>query len=87
MSTLLQEKLADAIIENAKRGTYVELSGYRGKFDVEKYSLLLKKSYLNLFLPLNPSLFELSDLVEGKTQLRLVDFLSEQLLLRVASRS
>jgi DNA polymerase-2 len=65
------------IIVDGKKGKYVEMNQFQGKYDEEKYEQLMRKAYLNLFLPLHVTLEEIEDLLEGKKQMRLVDFAIE----------
>lgn len=70
------------IIENGKRGRYIEVSRFRGRYDQEKYTKLIKQAYLNLFLPLFPTISELNDLLENKRQMRMAEyFISSEMIL------
>lgn len=71
------------IIENGKKGRYIEVSKYRNRFDREKYYQLLLKAYLTLFLPLHVTIEEVQDLVEGKKQMRMVEYVSQPLTISV----
>ncbi|MEK6902519.1 MAG: DNA polymerase domain-containing protein [archaeon] len=71
------------IIENGKRGRYIEVNRFRGRYDQEKYTKLIKQAYLNLFLPIYPKMNEVNDLLEGKMQTRMVDYVKVPLLVEV----
>lgn len=62
------------IIVDGKKGKYVEMNQFQGKYDEEKYEQLMLKAYLNLFLPLHVTLDEIEDLLEGKRQMRVVEY-------------
>jgi hypothetical protein len=59
---------------DGKKGKYVEMNQFQGKYDEEKYEQLMRKAYLNLFLPLHVTLEEIEDLLDGKRQMRVEEF-------------
>ncbi len=62
------------IIVDGRKGKYVEMGQFQGKYDEEKYEQLMLKAYLNLFLPLHVTIAEIEDLLEGMRQMRVTEY-------------
>ncbi|MDZ4256519.1 MAG: DNA polymerase domain-containing protein, partial [archaeon] len=68
------------LIRDAGKKIYIPLSLVKdGVFDQDAYRHRLKKAYLTLFLPIHPTMKDIDNLLEGKRQTRLGEYVEVEL--------